>query len=156
MPADEHSACKYSKTEQLEDVELRRDSDGRVVPPRCPACGSLVMPMTLLFDEMYSSHVFFKNDVVSDWLDRAEVFVFVGTSLSVGITTAALHTVATWNAEAFAMNVEPQHRCIPCSSGMPAALHDIVGPCETTLPLLAALCTSSTRTSLLPPSCAIQ
>ena len=148
----QNSSCKYSRTEQLEGVVLHRDEAGRVVPPRCPACGSLVMPMTLLFDEMYSSHVFFKNDVVSDWLDRAEVFVFAGTSLSVGITTAALHTVAAWNAEAFAMNVAPQHRRIPCSSGTPATLHDIVGPCEATLPLLAALCTTPSSPSLCSPS----
>ena len=148
----QNSSCKFSRTEQLEGVVLHRDEAGRVVPPRCPACGSLVMPMTLLFDEMYSSHVFFKNDVVSDWLDRAEVFVFAGTSLSVGITTAALHTVAAWNAEAFAMNVAPQHRRIPCSSGTPATLHDIVGPCEATLPLLAALCTTPSSPSLCSPS----
>ena len=115
--------------------------------------------MTLLFDEMYSSHRFFKNDVVSDWLDRAEVFIFIGTSLSVGITSAALHTVAMWNAEAYSMNVEPQHRRIPCSCGTPTTLHDIVGPSEVTLPILAQLCAlpeSSFAASLMPESCSIQ
>ena len=116
--------------------------------------------MTLLFDEMYSSHEFFKNKVVGDWLDRAEVFVFVGTSLSVGITSAALHTVATWNAEAYAMNVEPQHRRIPCESGVPTTLHDITGPCEHTLPLLASLC-GATRgaglaSALMYDACTLQ
>jgi len=147
--------CKFSKTECIEGVEFTNDKDGRVIPPRCPDCGSLVLPMTLLFDEMYSSHTFFKNDVVSDWLDRAEVFIFAGTSLSVGITSAALHTVAMWNAEAYSMNVEPQHRRIPSSTGSPTTLHDIVGPSEVTLPILAQLCCTQSS-SLMPTSCNIQ
>ena len=135
-----HSACKYSKYECLEDVTFERDSEGRVIPPRCPACQGLVLPMTLLFDEMYSSHRFFKDEVVTDWIDQAEVFIFAGTSLSVGITSAALQTIAMWNAEAYSMNVEPQHRRITCSTGDTTTLHDIVGPSETTLPILAQLC----------------
>ena len=145
--------CVYARTQYLENVQLEKDKDGNVIPPRCPACGSLVMPLALLFDEHYSSHTFFKNDTICDWLDRAETIVFVGTSFSVGITSAALHTASAWGAEVYSFNIEPQK--LPPSSNMTTQLINATGPCEVTLPILAHECGADARPSPLP-SCLLQ
>ena len=134
-------------------MQLEKDKDGNVIPPRCPACGSLVMPLALLFDEHYSSHTFFKNDTICDWLDRAETIVFVGTSFSVGITSAALHTASAWGAEVYSFNIEPQK--LPPSSNMTTQLINATGPCEITLPILADECGADARPSPLS-SCLVQ
>ena len=143
----------YARTQYLENVQLEKDEDGNVIPPRCPACGSLVMPLALLFDEHYSSHTFFKNDTICDWLDRAETIVFVGTSFSVGITSAALHTASAWGAEVYSFNIEPQK--LPASSNMTTQLINATGPCEVTLPILAHECGADARPSPLS-SCLLQ
>lgn len=145
--------CVYARTQYLENVQLEKDQDGNVIPPRCPACGALVMPLALLFDEHYSSHTFFKNETICDWLDRAETIVFVGTSFSVGITSAALHTASAWGAEVYSFNIEPQK--LPASSNMTTQLINATGPCEVTLPILAHECGADTRPSLLS-SCLVQ
>ena len=134
----EHRSCVYARTQYLESIKLTQDSEGKVVPPRCPSCGALVMPLTLLFDEHYSAHTFFRNETICDWLDRAETIVFVGTSFSVGVTSAALHTAATWGAEVYSFNTEVQKP--PPSSNMTTQLINVTGPCELTLPILAHEC----------------
>lgn len=129
--------CEYSSHKYFSDIPIEFDANGRVIPPHCPVCGALVMPLTLLFDEHYASHSFFKNDVVCDWLDRAEVLVFVGTSFSVGITSAALQSAMTWGADVYSFNVEAQN---PPGVSVTHPLLNATGPCELTLPMLAHEC----------------
>ena len=131
------SECEYSSRKYFTDIKIEYDANGRVIPPHCPVCGSLVMPLTLLFDEHYASHSFFKNDVVCDWLDRAETLVFVGTSFSVGITSAALQSAMTWGSDVYSFNVEAQN---PPGVSAVNPLLNATGPCELTLPMLAHEC----------------
>ena len=132
-----NSECEYSSRKYFSDIQIEYDANHRVIPPHCPICGSLIMPLTLLFDEHYASHSFFKNDVVCDWLDRAEVLVFVGTSFSVGITSAAVQSAMTWGSDVYSFNVEAQH---PPGVSVVNPLLNATGPCEITLPMLAHEC----------------
>jgi len=91
--------------------------------------------------------------VICDWLDRAETIIFVGTSFSVGITSAALHTAAAWGAEVYSFNVEPQKP--PPSSNVTMPFINAVGPCEITLPILAHACGADASSSLLS-ACTVQ
>jgi len=129
--------CIYAAEKILDNVRLRRDESGAVEPPTCPACTALLLPLTLLFDEQYTAHPFFRHATLEDWFDRADALVFVGTSFSVGITTAAMDTAMLWGAEVFDFNIEPQRP--PCARIITPIL-SVVGPCEDTLPLLAQEC----------------
>ena len=146
-------SCVYARTQYLENVKLEKDAEGKVIPPRCPTCGSLVMPLALLFDEHYSSHTFFKNETICDWLDRAETIVFVGTSFSVGITSAALHTAAACGAEVYSFNIEAQKP--PPSSNVTTPFINATGACEITLPILAHECGADAPPSVFS-ACIVQ
>jgi len=58
--------------------------------PVCPGCYSPILPQSLLFDEDYDSHSFYRCNMADQWLKESDIFVFVGTSFSVGITQKAL------------------------------------------------------------------
>lgn len=58
--------------------------------PRCPGCGSNLRPHILWFDEFYTEHVDFQWERVTDAVERAGLVLFLGTSLSVGVTELAL------------------------------------------------------------------
>lgn len=121
-------SCKYASEECIEGVVFEKSADGNVIPPHCPECGAYVLPMTLLFDELYSSHSFFRKKTFQDWLDRADVVVFVGTSFSVNVTLEVLRVAALWDTEIFNFNVEPK-------GGY--GIKNIMGPSEVLLPELA-------------------
>ena len=121
-------ACKYATEKCIEGVTFEKSGDGKVVPPHCPACGAYIMPMTLLFDELYSSHSFFRKKTFQEWLDRADVVVFVGTSFSVNVTLEVLRVAALWDTEVFNFNVEPKRGY---------GIRNITGPSEVLLPELA-------------------
>ena len=135
-----NQSCDYARTKWFDGITFQHDEKGRVVPPTCSECGSLVLPLTLLFDEQYCSHAFFRNDALNDWLDRADAVVFVGTSFSVGVTSAAMSTAAMWGAEVFNFNIEPAR---PSSATLTAQVTNITGPAELTLPALATECNAS-------------
>lgn len=94
-----------------------------IIPPRCRDCGGFVLPMALFFDESYTCHSFFRFDEAKTWLKEADSVVFVGTSLSVGITKHAVEQ--SRGKHAFFFNVEQS-----CGED---GLRDVVGPCEETL-----------------------
>lgn len=121
-------SCRYASEECIEGVVFEKSADGNVIPPHCPECGAYVLPMTLLFDELYSSHSFFRKKTFQDWLDRADVVVFVGTSFSVNVTLEVLRVAALWDTEIFNFNVEPK-------GGY--GIRNIMGPSEVLLPELA-------------------
>lgn len=57
--------------------------------PRCPACGALVRPHVLWFDEYYQGHAEYQYSRVMAAFEQADLVLCVGTSFSVGITAAA-------------------------------------------------------------------
>lgn len=54
--------------------------------PRCPACGSMLRPHILWFDEYYTEHESYGFDRVIEGARKSQLVVFVGTSFSVGVT----------------------------------------------------------------------
>jgi NAD-dependent deacetylase len=58
--------------------------------PRCPECGSYLRPHVLWFDEYYHEHEDYQVARVEQFAQEADVIVFIGTSLAVGITELAL------------------------------------------------------------------
>jgi NAD-dependent deacetylase len=63
--------------------DARRDAAS---VPRCPACGALMRPHVLWFDEQYGSHPDYRWADVLDACDSMRLVVAIGTSFSVGVT----------------------------------------------------------------------
>lgn len=100
------SRCRYAQHECLP----LRGSDGVdqsyvTDPPKCPGCGGFTCPQFLFFDEQYESHDFYQWTKVTQWLDTADAFVFVGTSFAVGVTAEALHQAEKRAVPCFQFNV---------------------------------------------------
>jgi NAD-dependent deacetylase len=58
--------------------------------PRCPACGALLRPHVLWFDEYYTGHQSYQWSRVLAAADEAALVLFIGTSYSVGVTELVL------------------------------------------------------------------
>ncbi|TFJ81716.1 hypothetical protein NSK_006965 [Nannochloropsis salina CCMP1776] len=59
--------------------------------PRCTECGTgYMMPLALMFDEMYDSHAFYQSDKALTAFEEADALVFVGTSFQVNISNLAI------------------------------------------------------------------
>jgi NAD-dependent deacetylase len=56
------------------------------IVPRCTACGALMRPHVLWFDEHYGSHPDYQWPRVLDACDAMRVVIAIGTSFSVGVT----------------------------------------------------------------------
>jgi NAD-dependent deacetylase len=54
--------------------------------PRCPACGTILRQHVLWFDESYDSHADYQWERVCEAGEQGDLFLFVGTSFSVGVT----------------------------------------------------------------------
>ena len=84
-------ACRLGAVESiaLDDVDFAEfDQDPRVAAiPSCPACGTLVRPHVLWFDELYVSHADYQWHVVDAAASRIRLLICVGTSLAVGVTS---------------------------------------------------------------------
>jgi NAD-dependent deacetylase len=72
--------------------------------PRCPACGALVRPHVLWFDERYDEHQSYAIEHVLRHADSAELVVFVGTSFSVGVTDLVLDRALHRGARLFSID----------------------------------------------------
>ncbi|KAG5176284.1 DHS-like NAD/FAD-binding domain-containing protein, partial [Tribonema minus] len=82
---------KLQRFDAAMQAQLRHDPQkGRPAElteaPRCPGCGAVAAPMSLLFDEDYDSHSFYRLPDIKSWLDASHALVFVGTSFTVTIT----------------------------------------------------------------------
>jgi NAD-dependent SIR2 family protein deacetylase len=119
-----NSACSMCRT-PLTGVSLNDLAQGDL--PECDVCGAALRPLVLLFDEYYDSQPAYRAREASQWLDDAEIVVFVGTSFSVGITTMALHAAQASGAQVINLNVE--------TADVAGALN-LLGPAEVTLPAL--------------------
>ena len=58
----------------------------RATVPRCHACGELMRPHVLWFDEHYGSHPAYRWDDVLEACDTMRLVLAIGTSFSVGVT----------------------------------------------------------------------
>eukprot|EP01053_Blabericola_migrator_P004844 Blabericola_migrator_1__4843@NODE_253_length_10837_cov_194_601764_g211_i1_p5_GENE_NODE_253_length_10837_cov_194_601764_g211_i1NODE_253_length_10837_cov_194_601764_g211_i1_p5_ORF_typecomplete_len464_score99_04SIR2/PF02146_17/0_031SIR2/PF02146_17/5_5e20TPP_enzyme_M/PF00205_22/0_006_NODE_253_length_10837_cov_194_601764_g211_i154256816 len=73
--------------------------------PCCTLCRAPLIPMTLLFDEVYQTHDFFKFDRANQWLEEADVIVFAGTSFSVYFTEHAIRAAYRGRKRVFNINI---------------------------------------------------
>lgn len=69
--------------------------------PRCSTCRKLLRPHVLWFDEFYSDHVDYGFAIAGRATAEMSALVFVGTSLSVGITTSALEVAEARSVPTF-------------------------------------------------------
>lgn len=129
--------CRYgaptgSVSRDNADVESFRANPCRATLPRCPDCGAVLRAHVLFFDEYYQDHEDYRFDEALELAGQAAVFLFVGTSFSVGITEI-LSRVAT-EAGAPIFSIDP--------AGAPPSYFPIahlpVGA-ESVLPRLAEL-----------------
>ncbi len=82
----EHGAPTGSLPLPDEDLERFAKELAESRLPTCPACGGVLRPHVLLFDEFYTEHLDYGFDRVEAAAARAAFIVFIGTSLSVGVT----------------------------------------------------------------------
>lgn len=113
--------------EQAEDRVCRR----LTTPPLCPTCGNKVLPQALLFDEGYHSHDHYNFTKMEDWLEEAEVLVFVGTSFAVTLPLVALDHARDTGIPVFNFNVSDM-----LDSSRRLNVENIAGPSQQTLPKL--------------------
>jgi NAD-dependent deacetylase len=73
--------------------------------PRCPACSAILRQHVLWFDEYYASHDDYQFERVCREAESGSLFLFVGTSFSVGITEILLRAAAS--AGAAALSIDP-------------------------------------------------
>ena len=79
--------------------------------PKCPACGAPLRQHVLWFDEYYQSHRDYGWERVLKAADSAERVVFVGTSLSVGVTDLVLGAARDRGVPVF--SIDPAARPAP-------------------------------------------
>jgi len=65
---------------------------GHASLPRCPHCGGLLRAHVLFFDELYTEHDDYGFERVERAAARADLVLFIGTSLSVGVTDLVLRS----------------------------------------------------------------
>jgi NAD-dependent deacetylase len=137
----EQSGCQYASTAVIDPVEqfpaeLQRALQRGTVQaaPQCPGCGRVAAPLSLMFDEDYDSHSFYRFSAVRQWLSAAEVIVFAGTSFTVTVTQIALDEARSRKVPVFDFNVAASLHSSPALN-----VQTIEGRAEETLPLLAAL-----------------
>lgn len=97
--------------------------------PRCPACGDLLRPHVLWFDEYYLEHDGYGFGRVEGALDQLGLVLAVGTSFAVGITDIVLSR-ANWQGVPI-WSIDPHARAR-------AGVHHLAEPAETALPHLAS------------------
>ena len=111
------------------DLSAFRRDPTPVNLPRCPTCGSILRQHVLWFDESYDSHDDYQWDRVCGAAEQGDLFLFVGTSFSVGVTEFLVQSALARHRPVF--SVDP-HALPPTSR--------IVGlrtPAEILLPQLA-------------------
>ena len=115
------SKCKYSYKKSITEKDVDLDAlavegtsmkDGNLQlrkAPVCPECRQPVLPQSLLFDELYESHSQYSWGKCLDWMEESDVFVFVGTSFSVGVTAEAIHNAEKGKKIVFNFNLAEDH-----------------------------------------------
>lgn len=104
--------------------------------PKCPSCGNPVAPQALLFDEGYHTHDFYQFRRMEEWIAKAEVVVFCGTSFSgVTLTEVALEHAREKQLPVYNFNTQDF-----LESTIRLNAENISGPSEETLPMLREAC----------------
>lgn len=74
--------------------------------PKCPECNSHIIPQALMFDEGYDSHSFYNFQKMEDWINEAQVIVFVGTTFEVVLTQSIREYCRVNKIPVYNLNVE--------------------------------------------------
>ncbi|MHC4216967.1 MAG: SIR2 family NAD-dependent protein deacylase [Planctomycetota bacterium] len=85
-----HGAPSGSLARDRVDVDTSAAEVALESVPRCPDCGAYLRPHVLWFDEYYHEHDDYQITRVERFADEADVTIFIGTSLAVGITDLIL------------------------------------------------------------------
>ncbi|GAM29121.1 hypothetical protein SAMD00019534_122970, partial [Acytostelium subglobosum LB1] len=129
--------CIYSYDKSINDLDINRyainntsmkGGDLMINAPDCPNCRAPILPQSLLFDEDYNSHSFLRYHDAMNWIDNADVFVFVGTSFSVGITDEIVYQSKQYGKSLYNFNLYPEEKI--------KSMVNILGGSEITLPML--------------------
>jgi len=104
----EYGAPRGSLARSDESFEQFRASGDADDLPVCAACGALLRPHVLWFDERYDRHADYQIDRVLKMAKRATLVVFAGTSFSVGVTEMILQRALHRSAPIF--SVDPSGR----------------------------------------------
>lgn len=95
--------------------------------PRCPQCSGLLRPHVLFFDEYYDEHDDYQFDRVRQAAGKADAVVFVGTSLSVGVTAMVLQNALLRSAAVAIVDPNPP-------AGLPNSAKIFAAAAEVLLP----------------------
>jgi NAD-dependent deacetylase len=87
------------------DLEAFRKEPTRAHVPTCPECGAWIRQHVLWFDELYISHADYQWQRVQEAMEQCELLLFVGTSLSVGVTDHMLSRAMARRVPIF--NIDP-------------------------------------------------
>lgn len=100
--------------------------------PKCPECKKgYMMPLALMFDEMYDSHAFYQSDKAMSAFEEAEALVFIGTSFQVNITNLAIEAGPRKRGiPIFNFNIRDS---LAKTGGRRYDVYNIIGPAEETL-----------------------
>ncbi|KAF2073829.1 hypothetical protein CYY_004856 [Polysphondylium violaceum] len=129
--------CEYSTDKTITDMDIDDYAINgtkmvlknlEINPPPCPNCNQPILPQSLLFDEDYSSHNFYRWNEAMQWISNADVFIFVGTSFSVGVTEEILYQAQSLGKKMYNFNLFKEDKI--------HGMKHILGPSEITLPLL--------------------
>ena len=104
-------------------------------PPMCPECMIPCPPQALLFDEGYHAHDFYQFEKMEEWLSKADVMIFIGTSFKVTITDVALEHARDHGIPCYNFNVDAKGDGALESSGRLDA-NNVIGDVGETLPQL--------------------
>ena len=103
--------------------------------PKCPLCGSVLRQHVLWFDESYDDHEDYQFDRVCQQAAGGDLFLFIGTSFSVGITDILLHAARHRNARILSID--------PSTASVPLSVEPIRAPAEVVLPQVCAVLTAT-------------
>lgn len=132
--------CIYSTKKPITDLDITKYGkegtsfeDGTLELQECPECslcGSPVLPLALFFDELYASHSYFQWEKCLQWMQEADLFVFVGTSFSVGVTRQAIEVAEEYDKSMYNFNIAVDKEVENID------MTHILGSADVTLPLL--------------------
>ena len=104
-------------------------------PPMCPECMIPCPPQALLFDEGYHAHDFYQFEKMEEWLSKADVIIFIGTSFKVTITDVALAHARDHGVPVYNFNVDGKgDGSLESSARLDA--NNVIGDVGETLPQL--------------------
>lgn len=133
-----HGAPRGSVSREEVDLGGFRSDPRADTLPRCPDCAAPLRAHVLFFDESYQDHEDYRFDRVLELARQAGMFLFVGTSFSVGITDILLRMATEAGVPIF--SVDPTNEPPPYFR-----ITHLAQPAEVLLPTVAALTKQGVR-----------